>query len=183
MERSKTTFYREVQLLRQWWLWVIMLLITGASWWAFLAQIVGGEPWGDRPAPDWIVWLIFGLCGVFAPLLLYFARLVVTVEDDVVRIRWIPFARKTVPLTDIESFKPCTYRPIREYGGWGVRWGGKRGTAWNARGNRGVQLVLLNGKRILIGSQRAEELAMAIEEARGLAAEDAGPVGDRHPSV
>jgi hypothetical protein len=31
-----------------------------------------------------------------------------------------------------------------------------------AGGNKGVQLVLKNGKKILIGSQRAEELKKAI---------------------
>ncbi len=82
------------------------------------------------------------------------------------RIRWIPFGRKIVPLVDIGSCEPRTYRPLREYGGWGVRWAGKRGTAWNAHGNRGAQLVLCDGKRLLIGSQRAEELAAAIERAR-----------------
>ena len=166
MEISDDTTYREVQRLRQWWVWAIILLVTGVSWWAFLAQIVGGEPWGDRPAPDWVVWLIFVIFGVFAPLLLYFARLVVSVDDEAVRIRWVPFARKTIPLADIESAEARTYRPIREYGGWGVRWAGKRGTAWNAHGNRGVQLVLRGGKRVLIGSQQAEALAEAIEQGR-----------------
>jgi hypothetical protein len=44
-----------------------------------------------------------------------------------------------------------------------------KGWAYNVRGNRGVQLELANGKRILIGSQRAEELAGAIGEAKGQA--------------
>ena len=167
MSESDTTAYLEVQGLRLWWVWAIMLLVVGVSWWAFLAQIVGGEPWGNRPAPDWVVWLIFGLFGIISPLVLLFARLIVTVGDDAVRIRWIPFGRKTVALADIESCIARTYRPIREYGGWGVRWAGKRGTAWNAHGNRGVQLVLTNGKRLLIGSQQAEALAEAIEQARG----------------
>jgi hypothetical protein len=41
--------------------------------------------------------------------------------------------------------------------------------AYNVSGKEGVQLELANGKRILIGSQRAEELARAIGEAKGQA--------------
>ena len=49
-------------------------------------------------------------------------------------------------------------------GGWGFRWGSS-GRAYNLRGNRGVQLTLADGGRLLLGSQRADELAAAIEEA------------------
>jgi hypothetical protein len=51
---------------------------------------------------------------------------------------------------------------MREYGGWGVKYGWA-GKAYNISGNRGVQLKLSNGKGLLIGSQRPEELAQAIQ--------------------
>jgi hypothetical protein len=54
-----------------------------------------------------------------------------------------------------------------EYGGWGLRYGGDNGWAYNARGNRGVQLVLQGEKRVLIGSQRPEELLAALKEMMG----------------
>ena len=61
-------------------------------------------------------------------------------------------------------------QPILEYGGWGIRYSpfGK-GWAYNVRGNQGVQLELANGQRILVGSQRADELARAIGQAKGRA--------------
>jgi TATA-box binding protein (TBP) (component of TFIID and TFIIIB) len=37
------------------------------------------------------------------------------------------------------------------------------GKAYNVSGNKGVQLVFKNGKKLLIGSQKADELAKAIE--------------------
>ena len=55
-----------------------------------------------------------------------------------------------------------TYNPIREYGGWGIRYGLKS-KAYNVHGNHGVQLELLNRKRLLIGSQRSEEFANALD--------------------
>jgi TATA-box binding protein (TBP) (component of TFIID and TFIIIB) len=50
---------------------------------------------------------------------------------------------------------------LLEYGGWGIKYG-RKGKAYNVSGNRGVQLVFKDGKQLLIGSQRAEELAEAI---------------------
>ena len=46
-----------------------------------------------------------------------------------------------------------------------------RGKAYNVSGNEGVQLELTNGKRILIGSQRADELADAIKRAKQVSPE------------
>lgn len=40
--------------------------------------------------------------------------------------------------------------------GWGEN------VALNARGDRGVRLMLTDGRRVLVGSQRAEELAAAL---------------------
>ncbi len=56
------------------------------------------------------------------------------------------------------------YSPITEYGGWGIRWSPHRGWAYNVGGSKGVQLGRANGKRILIGSQRADELAQVMRE-------------------
>ncbi len=41
---------------------------------------------------------------------------------------------------------------------------GRAGKAYNVSGNRGVQLKLSSGKGLLIGSQRPEELAQAIQK-------------------
>jgi hypothetical protein len=57
------------------------------------------------------------------------------------------------------------YRPIADCGGWGIRIGKDGERVLNARGNRGVRIHLIDGSRILIGSQRPEELALAVEGA------------------
>ena len=58
-----------------------------------------------------------------------------------------------------------SYRPLADYGGWGVRTGRDGERVLNARGNRGVRLDLSDGTRLLVGSQRPEALAVAIERA------------------
>lgn len=72
-----------------------------------------------------------------------------------------PLYRRTIATADIASSEAVTYSPLAEYGGWGIKWG-RSGLALNARGDRGVRLTLRDGRRILVGSQRPEELAAAL---------------------
>lgn len=159
--------FEEIQTPRQWWILAVLAIVTAGAWYSFVEQVLLGHRVGTRPAPDWVVWLLFAFFGVVFPLVLLTARMVVTVTDHALRIRWIPFGKRTIPLADIAELEPRTYRPIREYLGWGIRWVPGRGTAWSVSGNRGVQLVLVDGGRILVGTNRPEELAAAIRGAKG----------------
>jgi len=163
---AERVLFREVQRFRQAWLWALMLL-------CFL--VLGYLLWGVSEAPDAtpavaltfaIMWVAFGWGGV---LFLFVLRLVTEVRRDGIYFRFFPFhlSFRRIAFEDVKSFYARTYRPILEYGGWGIRWSPWRGWAYNVSGNRGVQLELRSGKRVLIGSQRPEELAKAIEEALG----------------
>ncbi|MBJ2175825.1 hypothetical protein JBL43_16340 [Aureibaculum sp. A20] len=60
---------------------------------------------------------------------------------------------------DISKVYVRKYNAITEYGGWGFRGyifktGGK---AFNVMGNKGIQIVLKNGKKMLIGTQKEVE--------------------------
>jgi hypothetical protein len=90
----------------------------------------------------------------------------VEVRDAALFVRFFPFIRsRLVPYSEIRVCASRTYRPIAEYGGWGVRFG-RHGKAYNVSGNRGVQLELASGEKLLLGSQRAESLCAAIEAHR-----------------
>ena len=69
---------------------------------------------------------------------------------------------KKIDLEQVVSVRAVSYRPILQYGGWGIRWTIK-GKAYNARGNCGVRLDFANGRHLLLGSQRAEELVQTIK--------------------
>jgi hypothetical protein len=71
-----------------------------------------------------------------------------------------------IPLSEIGSVQAVTYRPLREFGGWGIRWGWKGSRAYSIAGNRGVELELREGKLIVVGSETPEALATAIGSAR-----------------
>jgi hypothetical protein len=96
---------------------------------------------------------------------------IVTPRAVSVRFGW--FYRTSIPLSDVATAAAVEYRPIREYGGWGIR-GFSRRRALNARGNRGVLLMKKDGSTLLIGSQKPRELLAALDAA-GVRTEDRLP--------
>lgn len=157
--------YVERQRVTSAWIWVIVLAATGFAWWAFVQQIVFHAPLGNQPAPDWAVWGLFLILGLGLPTLIASMSLRVIVSRDFVDVWLFPIVWQRLEIADIRSCTAREYRPLREYGGWGLRWS-PNGIAYSLRGNQGVQLELSSGKRILIGSQHADELADAIKRQR-----------------
>jgi hypothetical protein len=158
------------------WIWLVILPICvgliGFFAWAMVEQLVWGRPVGDQPMSDLMLMILGPLLILLSVGLLWMmwaARLVTEVRDDGIYVRFHPFHRdfRGFLWGGIDSFEACTYRPILEYGGWGIRFGSDA-EAYNVSGNRGLQLDLKWGRpgRVLIGSQRPEELAMAVESAR-----------------
>lgn len=106
--------------------------------------------------------IIFG-----AVSLLYFAELCTRVEYDGIHIKFFPFhlSERVIKWDNVEHFEAEKYKPLLEFGGWGVRWRPKK-IAYNVRGNEGVRITKTDGKQVLIGSKKAEELEDAIDEAK-----------------
>ncbi|MEL7233832.1 MAG: hypothetical protein AAGK74_05005, partial [Chloroflexota bacterium] len=71
--------------------------------------------------------------------------------------------RREIPLSDIESVTARDYKPLREYGGWGVRFR-ENNRAYTVRGYQGVELQLKNGRQVMLGSEDADALARAISQ-------------------
>jgi hypothetical protein len=134
-------------------------------------QLVRGRPFGDQPMPDLMLVImgpLFILLMAGLLWLMWVSRLVTEVRDDGIYVQFYPYHRRFREFLweGIEFFEVRTYRPILEYGGWGIR-NGFGGKAYNVSGKRGLQLVLRGGRpeRFLIGSQNPERLAMAVESA------------------
>lgn len=157
------TLYTEIQRPRQWWIAAIMLVVTLVGWGGFVQQIVLDEQFGNRPAPDWVVVLIWLVFGIGFPVTWWLAFMRTTVYPDHIEIRWFPFYTRRVPLVEIETVAVRRYHPVREYGGWGIRAKlGRDDRALTVSGDTGVQLTLTGGRRLLIGSQHSDELVAAI---------------------
>lgn len=174
MDQNQSIFFEEVQRFRQIWLWIVNLVSVIPAIilmiYAMYQQLLLGQPFGNKPMPDsMLIWfgplIILLMLGI--SLMLWKTYLHVTVTREFLHIRFFPFVKRDIPLNDILEWKAKVYHPLRDYGGWGIRWGFK-GKAYNISGNRGVQLVLIKNKKLLIGSQKAEVLAQAITTAKSL---------------
>ena len=168
MEEQRILF-REKQGFRQFWLWVLLLGIAAVFWAGFIYQVVLGGAFGNRPATDIQLSLTLALIGFGLPFFFYWMNLTTEVMPGMLQVRFRPFHLKPVriPLHTVRDFEKVTYDPINEYGGWGIRWGAK-GKAYSTSGREGVLLRFYSRQSLLIGSQRAKELFLAIEQAKAL---------------
>jgi hypothetical protein len=165
---GEEAIFREVQRFRQTWLWALVIVAAAFAWLAFFYELFGSLSEREQSGEIWIAALVWVLVGLGLPALFILSKLVIEVRRDGLYYRYHPFHRRThhIARDQIKTAEARTYRPIAEYGGWGLRGAWKKGggSAYNVYGNRGLQLELANGKRILFGSQRADELASAVRK-------------------
>ena len=164
MTQENNVIFREVQRFRQFWIQFIIISYSVFITYGVIQKFLFHIPFGGRHMSGVMllgVWILFG---ILFPILLYSAKLVTEVRKDGLFIQFFPFHFKfnPIPLDDLKEIKASTYNPIKAYGGWGIRYG-LESNAYNVSGNRGVELVFSDKKNLLIGSQKPEELAQAIE--------------------
>jgi hypothetical protein len=141
----------EKQRFSQWWLWLLLLLVVSNLVREFLNGTVE-----EKQA------LFFSaLTLTLTSVLFAIMKLETSIDNNGISVRFFPFhlKKKHFNWDQLESCSIRTYKPVIEYGGWGIRktFSGK-GTAYNVKGKVGLQLVFKNGDRLLIGTQKAEEL-------------------------
>ena len=144
--------FEENQKFTQWWLWVILLSFPIMSFGPFDENEIN---------------INYVLIGFALPLFFYLFELRIKVSAEGLHYQFFPFHLKThtIKLEDIEKHKAMQYTPIKEYGGWGIKYGFK-GKAYNVSGNKGVKIFLNNGLNIMFGSQKYNELAKALKRVR-----------------
>ncbi|MHC1680803.1 MAG: DUF6141 family protein [Methanomassiliicoccales archaeon] len=154
--------FHEVQYLRAWWYLLLVLSIAGLIYWGAIQQLYFGVPWGDNPGSDGLMWFLLVVFGILFPVFLLTIHMTTTVTDTI-NIRFFPIMNKPKRITrqEIVTYSVVTYRPISEYGGWGIK-GTAGHRAYNMVGNRGVRITFANGNTVLIGTQKPEQLYTAI---------------------
>lgn len=155
--------FREVQYFRQIWIWAILFAINAFLIYS-LAQQFLKQPLGDNPRGDAEL-IIATAISLLLAVFLWAARLETEITREGMRVRFIPFHRQYRHYT-WEQIQRCyvrTYNPILEYGGWGLRGFGKN-RALNVDGNIGIQLELVTGAKLLIGTQLPDEAEAALRK-------------------
>jgi hypothetical protein len=146
--------FEETQRFRQWWLWLMVTFVIAVL---TFKQFTATSPVQASPA------LLAVMVGI--ALLLWLIKLEMKISSEGVLVRLFPFhlAFKNHSWETISRAEVQKYSPIFDYGGWGYRigFGGK---ALNISGNMGLQLHFTNGKKLLIGTQRPDELRSVLQQ-------------------
>lgn len=163
---SNEILFEERQRFKKWWLWLILLGVNGFFLFGVFKQVIGGQPFGDKPISDSELLTATGLTILLTLLFVNF-RLDTQIKKDGICVRFLPFHIKfryyTWDSLTKSYVKP--YSAITEYGGWGLRHGlfGK-GTAYNISGDKGLQLEFKTNKKLLIGTCKADELTETLKK-------------------
>ena len=166
MEKQEEVIFREVQYPRHPLLWVFIIALAALFWYGFIQQIIFGVPFGNKPASDPFLTILWILLGIVIPLglLLGLCKLETEVRKDGLYVRYIPFHihYKVFLFKDIVHYSSITYNSLLRFGGWGIRFSLDGETAYNMGGNKGLELQLRGNRTVIVGSKIPEELIKAL---------------------
>lgn len=158
--------FTEKQKFTQWWIWMILIGVDVLILYAIITQIGLGLSFGNNPMSDAGLILV-GVLSVLISLFFLSIRLETRISSEGIHVRFYPFHASVRDFLweDIERAYVRTYKPISEYGGWGLRIGlSGKGKAYNIAGNKGLQIDFRDGKKLLIGTQKEAEVIQVLDD-------------------
>ena len=158
-------FFQETQKFTQWWLHLIIWGILAFLLYCLYIWFVAKETVGNVSADGTTAQLLVIISTVLPLLLILSIRMETTIDEIGIHYRFLPFhtSKKTVRWADIEECFVRKYNPVSEYGGWGLRGTLGKNKAYNIKGNKGIQIKLKTGEKVLIGTQKDNEAQKVIE--------------------
>lgn len=162
-----TIDFIEVQRFKIWWAWLALAALNILFLYAIVQQLFLGQPFGTKPAPDYIL-IIVELFFLFFLLFIMSIKLKTRITDTGIYYRFYPFQFKerSIEWHELRDAYIRQYNSFHEYGGWGIRIGSpKTGRAINTSesSNKGLQLQFNNGKLLLIGTRRPQKIQEIVD--------------------
>ena len=166
--------FSEKQKFSQLWLFAIIaltdLIVLAVLGHAFYAQLLMGEPWGDKPMSDLgltIFLLLMGLLIALVNIMIFRAKLEVEVKDNSLYYRYFPFVWnwKYIHKDNIKKYEIRQFNALKEFGGYGYRKHFfKKTTGLMMKGNQGLALTLHDDSKWIIGTQQPKALEKAMNQ-------------------
>jgi hypothetical protein len=165
--------FKESQRFKQWWIWLILIGVNGLFVVGIIMQVFLEQQFGNNPMSNTALIILTGVFLLFTILMLRF-KLETIIKQDGIYVRFFPFhiQFKHYKWDDLTKVYVRHYSPLKEYGGWGIRIGlSGKGTAFNISGNKGLQLEMVNNKKLLIGTNKPEQLTETLTKMGQIKAE------------
>ncbi len=151
--------FSETQKFRQLWVWLLIVSVNILIGYGIVDQMASVNA---NIKNEFNPFLGIGLILIF-DLFFFVLRLETQIKKDGIYVRFFPLHLKAryYSWELISESYTREYKPVQEYGGWGIKYNftGK-GKAYNVSGNKGLQIELKTGKKILIGTNKFEELSI-----------------------
>lgn len=141
--------FTEKQRFNQWWLWLLLMISLAVP-----VLLLFKEATIKSGGFSGIIIIVLVI------ILFVIMQLKTTITQQNIQLTYFPFVWKTINLADIETMKVINYGFV---GGWGIRLWTKYGTVYNVRGNKGLHIKLKNGKQLVIGTQKPQELERVVQ--------------------
>jgi len=151
--------YQEKQLLRNnRFFWIIIP--------ALLIILFVNIPVANGKSNQWLHILISIAFSIVSIALIFLANLSVEINSDGISYQWFPlqFSKRKIAWAEIQKAYIRHYDPLLEYGGWGIKGWKKSNKAINIAGKIGLQLELINGNRLLIGTAQEKLLQQYLDQ-------------------
>lgn len=158
-----TPIYREVQHYRELPPFTLLVVVAALFGWFLLVWVgVLARPLGALQIPTWFAWIIGLSFGVALPLAYPRVRMTTEVFADRVMISNGMSGRLAIPLGEIVEVEIRTDDINDDYNTRNIGEISMTRTAYTVTSSNGVQLMLVDGRQILVGSKEPQALSDAI---------------------
>ncbi len=155
-EIKETVLFTEVQQLGRWFALVVMFSANFLTGFLLVRELF----FSSHVALEGILILasIFSLV-LGITLAMMRAKLELAISTEGVYVRYFPFQRRYVflPFAVISEMYVRKYDAFSEYGGTGIK-GSRSNISYSINSSEGLQIVLKDNSRILIGTEMADHL-------------------------
>jgi len=148
------TEFKEEQKFTQWWLWLLLIVLAAIPFFGIYKQIILGEVFGNKPMSDTGL-IIAAIISSAVLILFWLSKLETEIDQNGIRIKFFPLVNRVVSWEEVKSAQVLNYGFV----GYGIRIATAYGTVYNTKGNIGLAIELKNGKKLLVGTQKKEELS------------------------
>ncbi len=175
MARVNLIEFNERQYQKSWWKWLLMIGLDLMFIVGVIMQVGYGRAFGDNPMSNTMLIIVTLFVIIFSSVLLL-SYLQTYINDEGVYVMYFPFhlKYKFFSWESIESAKVRRYNPLTEFGGWGVKRNRlrfrnfrvqvKSNICYTVSGNNGLELILKDGTKIMIGTHSPNSLEEALNK-------------------
>ena len=155
----------EEQNFKKWWLLIIIIISFIGALFPFIYM---REEISEIESEAFLGMIIIFITFFLTFGLIYSIKLTIKINEQGLYYKYFPihFSEKFIPWNEIETCEVRKYSSFSEYGGYGYKkqfFGKNKGTAMNTGGNIGIQLKLKNGNKLLIGTEKQQEVESVLK--------------------